>query len=132
MSLILEDKQTGSVHNFSIEPEYSFAASSTDHAGRFDIYFEQDNITSTIEAVETPDIDIVSYGHHINVHFHNHMGKTANISVYDMAGKPIHEIHNADISSGVIDFKLHHAHSGVYIVKAVSGQKTHSEKIHLH
>jgi hypothetical protein len=131
MSLILEDKQLSVVHNFSMEPEYKFSAAATDNAGRFDIYFEQDNITATIEEVVPADIDIISYDHHVNVHFHNHIGATANISVYDMAGTVIHEIHNVDISKGIVDFKLHHVHKGVYIVKAISGEISHSEKIHL-
>ena len=132
VSVILEDKHTHQVHNFSMEPVYEFTASTTDNAARFELYFEQDKLTSTIENFNEPDIDIVSYNHHVNVHFHHHTTNYADVSVFDMAGHMIYKNHHADISSNVIDFKLHHVHTGVFVVQVATGEKTHTEKIHLH
>ena len=141
---ILEDTHLEIFQNLTKNPEYTYAAEVGDEPGRFILSFENEQgiekittaHTATITANNTaineePRVDITGNQHDVKIHFYHQNNDNADVYIYNMAGHEIYKSHHAAINSGLIDIKLNHAHSGMYIVKVVTGQVSHSEKIHL-
>jgi hypothetical protein len=142
--VILEDTHLEVFHNLTQNPSYTFKADAGDEAGRFILSFESlqriesissqnaSTVTANLEGTDqAASIDIIGNQHDVKINFYNHASNQAEVYIYNMAGHEIYSNHHADISSGMIDIKLHHANTGMYVVKVITGQVTHSEKIHL-
>ena len=108
-NIYLLDKQTGTDHNLSQNPVYSFIASANDNPERFMLHFKTVGIN---EPANSDQIEVVYVDGTINI-TNMGQGKIKSVSVADMAG---HSIYNGDLQWGVTAKISLSASLGVYLV----------------
>jgi hypothetical protein len=108
-NIYLLDKQTGTDHNLSQNPVYSFIASANDNPERFMLHFKTVGIN---EPANSDQIEVVYVDGTINI-TNMGQGKIKSVSVADMAG---HSIYNGDLQWGNTAKISLSASLGIYLV----------------
>jgi hypothetical protein len=122
-SVVLEDKLLNVKRKLNGNDQYTFTSNQGDKADRFSLivsFSGNNNIDGKVL--------IGSYDKTINLTFNN-AGNTASIMLYDLMGKQVNKIDNADITSGLFSYTDSNLSEGLYIVKVVVGSELYSGKV---
>jgi hypothetical protein len=122
-TMVLEDKVLNVKKKLDGNDQYTCVIKEGDRADRFNLIV---SFSGNINA--TDKVYIGSYDKTVNVTFNN-AGNTASFTVYDLMGKQINRIENADISSGLFSFTDPNLLSGIYVVKVAVGNELFSGKV---
>ena len=119
-AITLVDLKTNTSHNLMANPVYSFTATASDNANRFQLYF---NSAVGIDENNQVNSTIYSYGNEIYVSSANAIRQ---ISIYNTLGQLIHTANNPQ---GLFKYSLNNNSTNYYIVKVITDKNVNSEKV---
>lgn len=119
----LEDKLTGEMINVEEQSSYTFAASPDDDEFRFELHFA--TIVGIDDQIENSEVYIYSSGNSVFVRNSSDVND-GTISVYDITGTEILSTQLENIPLNEIDLSVK---SGYYIVKVITNNEVHSQKV---
>lgn len=119
-AITLVDLKTNTSHNLMANPVYSFTATASDNANRFQLYF---NSAVGIDENNQANSTIYSYGNEIYVSSANAIRQ---ISIYNTLGQLIHTANNPQ---GLFKYSMNDNSTGYYIVKVITDKNVNSEKV---
>jgi hypothetical protein len=117
-NIYLQDLKTGTMQNLKTQPTYSFAAKTSDEAGRFILRFT----ALGIDNAKAGDKGIHVYNNVLSI---NNPG-TSVVTVYSMVGQKVAETRTN--GEAVYQTRLD-LNTGYYIVNVTDGNKAVSEKV---
>jgi len=122
MTVILEDIQTNTFTELTLNSTYSFSASPLDENHRFNLHFK----TSSFGTVENPELGIHVYSSEKIVYVQTPEYTIADVAIYDMMGREVaREKTHGDIISKI---KLN-SETGYYLVKVQTNDQFITSKV---
>lgn len=128
VSVHLLDKSANKVVDLKKNPDYTFDISIPGVKEYFVLRFTRETITEVRNSNEA-NISISQNNGTIGIDFNYLPNKTANIEVYDVLGKVIAKVENADISSGKYLMDLSNSNNNIMVIRIVTGEKVFSSKV---
>ena len=117
----LEDKQNKVIRDLRTQPDYTFSATKSDKADRFNIWFTEPGISENLLSY----IHIYSYAK--TVYLEIPVSLNGEITIYDITGK---KIVSRKATAGRNEIKLRQP-NGNYIVRVVADEGTISKKVYI-
>lgn len=124
LNIYLEDNQTSTLQDLTINPLYTFSITANAPLYRFFIRFSAAVITDVGDNGSS-FVDAWSAGNYVYVNFSSSATQNAVISVYNMLGQVV--ISQGQEGFGTSRFRIEKA--GCYIVNVVSGSDTYQKKV---
>jgi len=124
--VILMDRKTGTVTDFSNESEYVFTAAKSDDAGRFVLKLSKEN-----DCTENSTENQVVFGNStdgVNIIFDFNNAYPATVSMTNLIGQPVTEIKQTS-SAGTYFHSTANIPAGVYIVNVTVLNESYSHKL---
>ena len=119
-NLILKDLQTGSMQNLLQNQVYNFAANTKDNANRFQLIF---NSTSGINNPTNNQSVIYLTENNIQIQSENQIDR---VEVYNAIGQLIYQ---SNEKSNQLSVNVSGFTRGTYIVRLITNQKIHTQKL---
>ncbi|HPB24178.1 MAG TPA: choice-of-anchor D domain-containing protein [Bacteroidales bacterium] len=124
LHIYLEDNQTSTIQDLTINPEYTFTINANAPLYRFFIRFSPSIITG-IETSGSSFVDAWSSGKDIFVNYSNTASQKAVVSVYNMLGQQL----ITDEVQGSSTFRYTVGKPGCYIINVIGGGNSFQKKI---
>jgi hypothetical protein len=129
-SVVLLDKLLGVKQDLMANPTYACSLIKGDTTSRFFINYKKAAKTTAVDGLEkTAPISIYGQEQIITVVFNKDNSKKADIVIYDVLGTLIYKVENKDVSSGKVIITLPQVRSGIYIVKAQTGNTSKTQEV---
>jgi hypothetical protein len=122
-TVYLEDMQTSTIQDLSIDSIYAFTSGVTTGLSRFILHFNHINTTSITEHTNSP---IQIYGYNNEVHIKSLNILEGDVAIYDILGQLVATKHLSGINSEVIRLE---PKTAVYIVRFTNFGQTITKKI---
>ena len=124
--IYLEDKKEGQTQELTVNPVYTFTASSDDDVNRFVIHFYNPNVG--VDNKDLSGIQIYSFDDYVYVRNLVKGTTKGSIQIYDVLGKKVF--------SGILqDMELNKFMPGVmegyYMVRVITADNSYTQKVYL-
>lgn len=124
LHIYLEDNQTSTIQDLTLNPQYTFSINVNDPLYRFFIRFSPAILTG-IEENGSSFAEAWSSGKDIFVNYSNPASQKTEISIYNMLGQKV--ISSEQAAIGTSQFTIEEP--GCYIVNLISGSKIYQKKV---
>ncbi len=128
VTITLEDLQLELTQDIKAIQTYSFSGSDGDNPERFLLHFawSPDGIDDENTSIDS-DVDIYSYAKKIYVSLNDNNHNTASeVTVYDLFGRVVHFENSMGLD---IEIPMNYYNSSYFIVKVMTGNSVHTEKV---